>query len=77
MTYLARPGCVLRSALVSFGLLFLPMSIWFGHRDWHRYWGRSLVLLIVSAAFLWVALSRRPESWVSVIDDLDSRGPST
>lgn len=75
MSYLARPGCVLRSALISFGLLFLPLSIWFVYRDWQRYWGKALALVLASAAFLWFGLSRREDSWVSRIDDLGPDGP--
>ena len=75
MTYLARPGCVLRSALVSFGLLFLPLSIWFVYRDWQRYWGKCVALLLASAVFLWLGLSRRDDSWVSRIGDLGPGGP--
>lgn len=75
MTYLARPGCVLRSALISFGLLFLPLSIWFVYRDWQRYWGKSVALLLASAVFLWFGLSRRDDSWVSRIDDLGPGDP--
>ena len=41
---LPRPGCVLRSALVSFGVLFLPMSIWFAYTDWSRNWIKSIVI---------------------------------
>jgi hypothetical protein len=70
MTYAARPGCVLRSALVTFGVLFLPAAVWFA---WHGYWGRSLTLLAVSAAFLWLGLSRREDSWISAIDALGDR----
>ena len=75
MSYLARPGCVLRSALVTFGIVFLPTAIWFAHTSWHRYWGRSLTLLVVSAAFLWLGLSRREDSWLSAIDELSVDRP--
>lgn len=75
MSYLARPGCVLRSALVTFGALFLPMAIWFAYMNWHRYWDRSLILFAVSTAFLWLGLSRREDSWMSAIDELSGDRP--
>lgn len=71
MARLPRPGCVLRSALVVFGLLFLPMAILFAYKSWTRYWGRATVLFVVSLAFLWLGLSRNENSWVTMIDDLD------
>ena len=72
MTKLPRPGCVLRSALVMFGLLFLPMAILFAYKSWERYWLRSVVLFVVSIVFLWLGLSRNEHSWVTMVDDLDA-----
>ena len=72
MAKIARPGCMLRSALVTFGLLFLPMSILFAFKSWERYWTRSVVLFVVSIVFLWLGLSRNENSWVTMIDDLDA-----
>lgn len=72
MTKIARPGCMLRSALVMFGLLFLPMAILFAYKSWPRYWLRASVLLLVSIVFLWLGLSRHENSWVTMIDDLDA-----
>ena len=71
MAKLARPGCLLRSALVTFGLLFLPMALVFAYKSGERYWARSIVLLVVAVAFLWLGLSRNENSWVTMIDDLD------
>ena len=71
MARLARPGCLLRSALVMFGVLFLPMAALFAYKNFARYWARSLVLLVVSIAFLWLGLSRDEKSWVTMVDDLD------
>lgn len=71
MARLARPGCLLRSALVMFGLLFLPMAALFAYKGFERYWARSLVLFIVSIVFLWLGLSRDENSWVTMVDDLD------
>jgi MFS superfamily sulfate permease-like transporter len=65
---------MLRSALVMFGLLFLPMAILFAYKSWPRYWIRSAVLLAVSIVFLWLGLSRSERSWVTIIDDLDAGG---
>jgi hypothetical protein len=67
---LPRPGCVLRSALVLFGVLFLPMAAWFAYVNWHRYWRDSLALLIIGIVFLRLGLSRNEDSWISTIDDL-------
>jgi hypothetical protein len=72
MAKVARPGCMLRSALVAFGLLFLPMAVLFAYKSWERYWLRSIVLLVVSIVFLWLGLSRNENSWVAMIDDLDA-----
>ena len=63
---------MLRSALVAFGLLFLPMAVLFAYKSWERYWLRSVVLFVVSIVFLWLGLSRNENSWVSMIDDLDA-----
>ena len=70
MPSLPRPGCVLRSALVCLGLLFLPVAIWFAYANWRRNWGQSLVLLAVGLWFLKLGLSRDEDSWISSIDDL-------
>lgn len=63
---------MLRSALVVFGLLFLPMALLFAYKSWERYWLRSIVLLVVSIVFLWLGLSRSENSWVTMVDDLDA-----
>jgi hypothetical protein len=70
-----RPGCVLRSALVMFGILFLPMSVWFAYVSWRRNWGNALALFSISMLFFRLGLSRDDDSWISSIDDLhnDSR----
>ena len=73
MTRLPRPGCLLRSALVLFGVLFLPMAVWFAYASWHRYWLDSLALLIIGVVFLRLGLSRDEDSWMSTIDDLGSK----
>jgi hypothetical protein len=66
----ARPGCIVRAALVSFGVLFLPTAIWFA---WRRFWGQSLALFVVSVVFLRYGLSRDESSWVSALDELDDQ----
>lgn len=71
MAKMARPGCLVRSALVTFGLSFIPMALWFAFAKEHRYWGRSIVLLVASIVFLWLGLSRREDSWITMIDELD------
>ncbi len=68
---LPRPGRVLRAALVSFGLMFLPLAIWFAYANFHRYWLNALALFVVAVAFLRWGFSRDEDSWVSAIDDLD------
>jgi hypothetical protein len=61
--------------LVTLGILFLPLAIWFAYANWHRYWGNALALAIVGLVFLRVGLNRDEDSWLSSIDDLgdDSR----
>lgn len=67
---LPRPGCVIRSALVMFAVLFLPLAIWFAYANFRRYWGESLVLISVSLLFLRLAFSRDDDSWLAAIDEL-------
>ncbi len=54
-----------------FGVLFLPMGIWFG---WKGYWGNAVALVLIAIGFLRLALSRDENSWMSAIDDLDDTG---
>ena len=65
-------GCLLRATLVMFGLLFLPMAGWFVHRGFARYWLEASALTIVGLVFLRLGLSKKDNSWLSLIDDLES-----
>jgi len=56
-----------------FGLLFLPMGVWFAHRGFSRYWLEASVLVIIGILFLRLGLSKKDNSWVSLIDDLESK----
>jgi len=56
--------------LVLFAMLFLPMAIFFLHRDWRRYWLESIMLIFISVAFLVAGFNRDENSWISAIDDL-------
>jgi hypothetical protein len=67
---MARPGCIVRGALVTFGVLFLPMGLWFAWRDIGRYWGEALALLVVGGVFLRIGISRDEDSWIAAIDEL-------
>jgi hypothetical protein len=67
---MARPGCVLRGALICFGLLFLPLGLWFAFRSFPRYVGQSLALIAVSLVFLRVGVSKEENSWMAAIDEL-------
>ena len=62
------PGCLVRSTLAVFGVVFVPMAIWFAHR---RHWLEALVLAIVSVLFLRWAFDRSEDSLLTAIDDLD------
>lgn len=64
-------GCLLRATLVTFGVLFLPMAAWFAHRGVARYWLESLALLMIGLLFLRLGLSKKDNSWLSLIDDLE------
>lgn len=64
------PGCLLRAALVCFGLLFLPAAAWFAHRGITQYWLQVIVLAAVGVAFLRLGLSKNENSWVALLDDL-------
>lgn len=65
-----RPGCIVRSTLAIAGVLFLPLSIWFAHASWSRFWPRATGLFIFSLLFLWLALDRRADGPLAAIDDL-------
>jgi hypothetical protein len=67
---LPRPGCMVRSALIVFAMLFLPMAVLFLYRDWRRYWFESLMLIFVAVVFLVAGFNRSDDSWLSAIDDL-------
>lgn len=62
-----RPGCVLRTALVVVGIIFLPTAIWF---FWKAYWGSAIAVLVVAAISLKLGLTRDEDSWMSIIDEL-------
>ena len=64
-------GCLLRATLVMFGLLFLPMAAWFAHRGFSRYWLEATALLVVGLVFLRLGLSKKDNSWIALIDDLE------
>lgn len=63
-----RPGCILRSTLAFFGIVFVPIAVFFlvtrrNVRD-------GVILLVISAVFLALAFDRREHAWLSSIDDL-------
>jgi thiol:disulfide interchange protein len=72
---MVRPGFVVRGTRVVFGLLFLPLGLWFAWSNSSRYWLDALVLIIVSAAFLWLAFNRDEDSWMAAIDALGQDKP--
>lgn len=67
-------GCLLRATLVMFGLLFLPMAIWFAHKGFSHYWLETTALVAVGIVFLRLGLSKKDNSWLALIDDLESGG---
>jgi hypothetical protein len=64
------PGCVLRASLVTFGLMFVPAAFWLAHRGLAKYWPQSFILLLIAIAFLRLGMSRRENSWITLMDDL-------
>ena len=68
------PGCLVRSTLAIFGIIFLPFAIWFLYHDWQRNLVQALVLVLVSIWFLRLAYDRSDESPLSAIDDLKGGG---
>lgn len=66
-------GCLLRATLVMFGLLFLPMSVWFAHKGFSRYWLEATALLLIGLMFLRLGLSKKDNSWLALIDDLEHK----
>jgi hypothetical protein len=65
-------GCLLRATLVMFGLLFLPMAIWFAHKGFAHYWLETTALVVIGILFLRLGLSKKDNSWLALIDDLES-----
>jgi hypothetical protein len=61
---------VVRSALIVFAMLFLPMAVIFLYRDWRHRWPESLILILISIAFVRAGFDRDEDSWLSAIDDL-------
>jgi hypothetical protein len=57
-----------------FGLLFLPMAIWFAHKSFSHYWLETTALVVIGILFLRLGLSKKDNSWLALIDDLESRG---
>jgi len=55
-----------------FGLLFLPMAGWFLHRGVAQYWLEATALLVVGIGFLRLGLSKKDNSWLRLIDDLEA-----
>jgi hypothetical protein len=72
MARTSSTGCLLRATLVLFGLLFLPMAFWFAHRGFSRYWLQTSALLVIGIVFLRLGLSKKDNSWLSLIDDLEN-----
>ena len=64
-------GCLLRATLVMFGLLFLPMAGWFAYRGLSRYWVEATALTVIGLVFLRLGLSRKDNSWLALLDDLE------
>ena len=65
---MARPGLVVRGALVTFGAIFAPLAVWFA---WRHFWIDAVILAVIAIAFLRTGLSRNDSSWIAAIDDLD------
>lgn len=71
MARTSSTGCLLRATLVMFGILFLPMAAWFAHRGLSRYWLQASALVVIGLVFLRLGLSKKDNSWLSLIDDLE------
>lgn len=67
---LPRPGCLVRGALATLGILFLPLACWFAYANFRRYWTDALSLFLIAVLFLWWAIDRREDSWISAVDDI-------
>jgi len=62
------PGCLVRSSLAVFGVIFVPIAIMFVVRG---HWLEAFVLAVISVLLLRWAFDRREESWLKSIDDLE------
>ena len=65
---MVKPGCLVRSSLAVFGVLFFPMALWFAFR---RLWLEAFVLGVISILFMRLAFDRSDDSWLSAVDDLE------
>lgn len=71
MPSLRRPGCIVRSSLALFGIMFLPLTVWFGFGRRHHYWNESIGLFVAAAFFLYLAV-KRDSALLAAIDDLEA-----
>lgn len=70
MAKLIRPGRLVRATLTLFGVLFLPLGIWFARDPRHRYLTESIALLIMAAVCFYYGF-RRDTKLMELLEGLD------
>lgn len=70
MAKLPRPKSIVRISLALFGVLFVPLGVWFLRDPRHRYWMQGVALFM--SAILCFYLAFRRDSWLmSTLEGLD------
>lgn len=70
MAKLIRPSRVVRSLLSGFGMLFLPLGIWFMRDPRHRYLTESIALLVIGVLGVYYGF-RRDTKLMEALEGLD------
>jgi hypothetical protein len=70
MAKLIRPSRLVRITLVSMGVLFLPLGIWFIRDPRHRYLTESIALMIIGALGIYYGF-RRDTKLMEALEGLD------
>lgn len=70
MAKLIRPSRLVRITLVSMGVLFLPLGIWFMRDARHRYLTESIALIVIGLAGIYYGF-RRDTKLMEALEGLD------
>jgi hypothetical protein len=70
MAKLIRPSRLVRGLLAGFGVLFLPLGIWFIRDARHRYLTESIALIVIGVLGIYFGF-RRNTSLMEALEGLD------